>query len=396
MRNVLSLLTLTTLVTACAPQALNNNTTLPNNNNSAALNNNQLSPLGKLQFRPISAANLPLAQQNAQASRSANLAPQAAKTAGAEMAVGVASVDSTSPVAPQTNSSKIYSGNQNGFYYYGSGYYFGEDGASLVALNEAELPGADHSYKKLISDIVAPVLKDWASDARLVSMNANTDRSGKITTSASTASITSSDAKIAIAPFPGGYIGPQDGWNLTYVSKSLRETLQFTANDLKTIVIRSRYAPMELNSEDVKIDTTEAIASLTKAIEDKESVSAEEKSGLDYFFNRSFKDGLAWMPGTENSNQYEVFYKIPEKAKWNINLQKIMGKTVWQLNFSEQMVYAANIRSEVSSAASSSSSPVVSQDPGYYDNQYGGGMVDANSGTVIRFSRPYRFYYNRK
>jgi hypothetical protein len=113
---------------------------------------------------------------------------------------------------------------------------------------------------------------------------------------------------------------------------------------------------------------------------------------------------------------------VPATARWSVNLQEVMGKLVWQLNFYDYgngggPVYATTTGVAVAAPAvavagtgvaeagavtkplppvpAPSCTPHLVEQPGWFNNS-AQGMVDAENGTVIRFSRPTRSYWKQQ
>jgi hypothetical protein len=221
--------------------------------------------------------------------------------------------------------------------------------------------------------------------------------------------------------YGGGYYGEQAGWRLTYLSPTRNEMLSFFVTPQKTLIVRMRWAPLTLSPESVTVDSASAIKKLIAAIEDKSARGEEEKSGLDYFLGTPF-DQPKTPNGDDNYSKAEVVYDVPDKVRWNVSLQSVMGRMVWELNYYgyEEMGYgggviAASTGTAVAVAAPAAEAkfalqstpaimpmprPMPSSQPGqpgewresYFQNN-ARGMIDAQTGAVIRFTRPVRHFY---
>ncbi len=299
------------------------------------------------------------------------------------------------PSGPPAPPEGLNSGNMNGGYGYAYGYgpgFFGGEPTTLISLTQSETVGSKGPYRQLIEAVVQPVVKDWAADAKLMMSNATTGTDGLLTESPS--SPPPSGFRAGCEPMYGS---PSDsGWRLTYLSASRREMLNFYVMPAKTLVIRARWAPMDLAATPVAVDNDVALRSLATAIETRGFKGEEEKSGLDYFMGGSFGQGCfgpVAMPapypyGGSQENRTEVVYDVPDNARWNTSLQVILGKPVWELSF-----YAQPEPPKPTVAPGPQGEMPVYDDPGFYFNSSARGLVDATTGAVIRFSRPHRQFY---
>lgn len=359
----------------------------------APLVNEPAGPLGGLDFKAI--------------------APENARYAGG---VGGASPGMAAPMAAPAPSGGPYpmkgggepalpagltSGNMNGGYGYGYGYgpmgFMGGEPTTLVSLTQTETAGSGGSYKTMMEAVVAPVIADWAPDAKLLGVNATTGTDGKPLAP----SPLPSGVPAGCEPIYGG--GPyESGWRLAYMSASRHEALNFYVTPEKTLIIRARWAPLDLAKVPVEVDNDAALKALADAIETEGFRSEEEQTGLDYFMGGSFAaEPLACFPqpimprpmGYPEGYQpeqprTEVVYDVPDSARWSTNLQVILGKPVWELSF-----WAEDPAREAMRQAEMKGEPVSYEDPGYNFNNNARGLVDAVTGKVIRFSRPSKHYY---
>lgn len=358
-------------------------------------------PLGGVTFRPVSAANArlvagqPVAGTGAEADAMAASGRPAAAPAPASVAKGGGD-DGNRVVAG------AYSGNVYGYYGWGW-YYGGSEENALIAFEEGDAPGATGPFPQVATDVAAPVVAAWATDARLVQSSATLKGDGTPYPAASPGQ--GGDKIMMPGPMPGPYYG-DGGWRLVYVSSSRKEVLQFLVRPDKTIVLRQAWGPLNLDATRVTVSSTDAINRLTGAIRDRGFVSEEERTGKDYFLGFAFEPPTIW---TGDGQRVEVRYDVPADARWEASLQQILGKLVWQLSFWKDgpIVYAdargggatgvAVAAPAVAPAAADDQTRPAPEcpppDPGFYENQSGSGMVDAATGTVIRFSRPTTVYY---
>lgn len=403
--------------------------------------NRPLEPLAGVQFRPISAANARIFSEqggglNASAPRAEAAVSKAAPAAGLASDATTSSsprVDGASPAIGGAYSGNVWGG-------LGYQYHYGMDTSrqmSLVSAQEAEISGSSGGFTEALA-VTAPVVKEWASDARLTeSRSLLNDTDSRVPVAMPGVSTNAVTRALSLS------VGSEnEGWRFVYVSSSRNEMLQFVVLPEKTTVLRLAWAPLDLSPERVKFDAQTAITNLINAVSEATFQSEEEKSRKDYFFGHEFI-----QPNTgewDNENQKtEVLYRVPEQARWNVSLQQVVGKLVWDINW-----YATeNVAPEIpgvtppanppgdfpealapsDAVSGSESSPVATmpvaasaqatyrvfqsaardvalispevpvpcedgkrQQVGVYTNNGGQGLVDAETGAVIRFTRPTR------
>jgi hypothetical protein len=353
MRQHIGLLLTCVLVAGCAAPTL---TGAPSANQPAA------GPLGGLTFKPVSAQNTRYIGAGGASIGTGSAVPAPAATSAPTV------VPSASALSPGgATSGNIYGGG----YGYGYGYYGGSSvPMALVSVTEAEAPGSRGPLKAILETLVAPVLKDWATDAHLVSSSGSLDAEGQALVPSPTPS------SMATPPGYGYYGGYDTGWRLSYVSPSRQEALNFHVAADKTLVIRMRWAPLNLAATPIAVDADEAVKKLTAAIEDQAFRSEEEKTGTDYFFGTAFQPVPTVPPGGYQE-RVEIVYDVPPQARWNATLQSVLGKQVWELNYYR---------------AYSESDPPPQAPDHWFDNS-ARGMVDAQTGVVVRFTRPSKRYF---
>ncbi|MNS44794.1 hypothetical protein D3C72_772450 [compost metagenome] len=409
--------------------------------------NQPVEPLGGVTFKPISAVNSRLigSGNGVVAAGSANMAaPAAAPTAargGAPLveSSGGMAMDSSAgvtkgapaPDAGVSTAGGAYSGNvwnNYGYGYYFGGYYGGYSGSdepmALVSVTEAETAGSKGSFQDIVKTVAAPVIKAWAKDARLVQSNASLGNDGQVFNDPNAPTLNKGNVNV----YGGGYYGEAPGWRLNYLSPSRHEALNFFVTAQKTLIIRMRWAPLSLAPENVSVDTSTAIKKLIGAIEDKGFRGEEEKSGLDYFLGTAFEQPKT-PGGDDQYHKAEVVYDVPDRARWNATLQQVMGRLVWELSYYNQVEYPATTAGSTGSAGTavavdsvvatkvvsnlkfgllqvSAARPAIAppypqdgqpQPSGEWRESYfqnsAQGMVDAQSGAVIRFTRPMKHFY---
>ncbi|HBN09057.1 MAG TPA: hypothetical protein DD435_10555 [Cyanobacteria bacterium UBA8530] len=254
---------------------------------------------------------------------------------------------SSSPAASLTvpNMPSGISGNAYGSYMYG--YYGLDREMSLVSASQAETSGYNgSSFQELLQTIVTPVVKNWATDARMVRSEGDLAEDGTL-----------------------GEGGFNPSWRLSYISAERQEEIDFVVGASKTLVIRLHWAPLNLSPETVAVDSATALKTLKAAIVDQEAKSEEEKSGIDYFLGTAFV-----KPGYSTGYKSEVLYQLPAAARWGVGLRYTLGHLFWVVN-------------------ANPTSPMEQSGPGYWLNSSVTGMIDAQSGALIRFSRPSKVFY---
>jgi hypothetical protein len=327
-------------------------------------------PLGGLTFKPVSAANAQLVASQAVRSDASG---GTGTSAPAAMPVAPAPGKPTGDGSPGA-----YSGNVYGYYGWGW-YYGGSEEMAMVAFQEAEVAGATGELPEAARSLAAPIIDAWATDARLVQSGGQLRADGTLYPASPAPGSTSPDA----------YNG---AWRLVYVSSSRKEVLQLLVRAESTLVLRQRWEPLHLAPERIRVGAKAAIERLSAAIRDPNAKSEEERTGKDYFMGFGFNPPQTWQ-GPEQRT--EVVHDVPADARWDTSLQQVMGRLVWQLGFSTYgPVAMAGVGSApaVAPAAPGSACPTVSEPMTYFNNA-AQGMVDAETGTVIRFSRPTRTTY---
>ena len=221
--------------------------------------------------------------------------------------------------------------------YYGQNYGFDE--LSLVSASEAETAGyGGASFSEMVCTVVTPVIREWADDARLIRSDGDLAADGTL-----------------------GEGQSNPAWRLSYVSSQRKEAIDFVVGVSKTLILRQRWAPLVLDLSAIGFDSADAVKKLKGAIEDGSIKSEEEKTGIDYFLHTP----LTVFPAAEGM---ETLYQLPAGTRWNVSLRSILGHLVWDIGCNP--------------------SSSVAQEEGYWTNYYARGMVDAQNGTLIHFSRP--------
>jgi hypothetical protein len=409
--------------------------------------NQPVDPLAGIAFKPITADNARYFQNTSVgASSSSAMVPTGAPGPAPNAQA------SASPLA-SSSSGGAYSGDTNGTYYnfpfsVPGGSSGGQAPMALVSMTQAETKGAQATFQAAIK-IAAPVVAAWGSDGRLIQSSATVGNDGTPVPDGSsgggsgygyssppypvpmpmmTPTMTVSSSKMAL-------LSISSGWRLTYYSTGRNELLNFFVAADKTVIIRLKWAPLDLAPSTVTVDSNAAIQDLTNAIQTKGFQSVEEKTGLDYFLGTAFNTANNASPGVPYGpygpyGQLTTLYEVPANAQWNISLQSILGKLVWQMNFYGNnqpniippgapvpagTVSTGSALAPITTAPTAAPpvlasnapnppsptpwvTPTPSTGPGIpsYINYSGSGLIDAQTGAVIRFSRPTRFDYTNQ
>lgn len=246
------------------------------------------------------------------------------------------------------------SGNVTGQLVYPAGFDLANPEAmSLVAMDVTEAPGSTGPLGVIARDIVDSVLRGWVPGARMIKAETALGNDGGLRVDAAG-------------------VG---GWRLTYQSPDGLEQLKFDVTPEKTLITKTRWAQVPMPVDAARLSEREAIARLSAAIADRAFKSEEERTGRDYFLGRAFAPpapGGGISPG-----RIEVLYAVPEAARWIANFESVIGKAVWHLRFYTPSMDAWSNRGRIPPSP-----------PAYS----GEGLIDAESGVVIRFRRPYKRY----
>lgn len=257
--------------------------------------------------------------------------------------------------------------------YYSWGYPSAKQDAeqrTLVSMTRAEGPGSKGSLREVLDGIVAPVIQAWASDAKLVRSEGRVDSQG----GPLGAALRSPN------PFSNEVPG-WPSWRLLYTSESRHEVLEFFVGPDRTLAIRMRWAPLTLPTEAIKVDGNDAVKRLVAAIRDPNARSVEEQTGRDYFLDVPFVT-KAVPPALPGRN--ELMLELPADAAWVVSLHAIFGKLVWQLNY-----HAPMASPQPWAGGEQPPRPPFS----FLNGNSIHGMVDAETGAVIRFNRLVKHYF---
>lgn len=238
---------------------------------------------------------------------------------------------------------------------------------ALQSVTIAETPGQSGGLQARIDADVLPVVQAWASDAQLLK-DYQRPRLSCAPPYMPCVSDTVSPSDVADPATILKNFGPP----LIYDAASLRESLVFFPSTATQRIYRLTWAPQGASATNVKIDQAAAIERLEGALEDPKSKSWEERHGVDYVFGVPFHQAQPGDPiGLGNVVRVEPLTQLPTDLHWTAELDAShAGKPMWHLTYE-------------------SPSPPA---PGSWSTltMRGDGWVDADTGEVIRFSRPHR------
>lgn len=252
----------------------------------------------------------------------------------------------------------------SGGYYGGYGYgpmpvdFRSTEEYVLAETSQAEAPGYRGTLLEVQAQVVAPLVAEWASDAQLRSAAGAADADGR-------------------NPGDGGE-GEPPGWQFTYVSPARKEVLTFLVSSTKTVVFKQVWKPRQLDLATIKVNSSDAVAIVAKAIADRSQPNGFLSSGRTpspWVVMPSAVPMPAYtpVPGLPPSPfpmppPNEDLYELPADTWWHVTLSNEGGRSMW----------------------------AVSVDPGRpssstYGYGSGFGRVDARSGELVELRRPQRF-----
>lgn len=236
----------------------------------------------------------------------------------------------------------IDSGNYNFEYFFPRA--FGDDKV-VASVKTAALPAANGNNEQYVETTIRPIVRAWAADAAL-----------------ETSYMTSPMAGPGVDPYPNPTPGPEAyateagilklvGWPLVYTSASRLEVMYVYGES--GVMLRLRWHPKDLDESTVRVSKQAAADLLSTAMRDPASMSEEERTGRDYFLGTPYV-GLFPPPTANVWDHLKPVYDFPANAFWEASLgYEYAEKPVW-----------------------------------YIRGGFGSGLVDAQTGALIRFYRP--------
>jgi hypothetical protein len=199
---------------------------------------------------------------------------------------------------------------------------------SVVDFEQATRDGFTGSYLSTMKSVITPIITGLASDARLISTYGNTDSKGRTIKSnpVPTAMPMQSAIPVDIIQTAVPYTDyNQYQWQFTYVSSAKKEVYSILVSSNETLILKQKWGLKDLSPQNIKIDSTEAIEIVRKAVQDKNrSVPQSSPTPSPYY-------------GSPGSNTYdngsEEIYDIPEDAVINYTLEKSKADPEWFISF---------------------------------------------------------------
>lgn len=257
--------------------------------------------------------------------------------------------------------------------YYSSLPYpnFGSAGSfeeyTVIDFEEAHKDGFTGSYLSTLKSVINPIINSLATDARLISTYGNTDGKGKTIQPSAT-------PPTPLTPYPTGvpYLPPTPGpyyysdynpyqWQFTFASSAKKEIYSVLVSASETLILRQKWGLRDLSPQNIKIDSTEAIEIVKKAVQDRNKPEPQQTPYPAYMTPGSYPP----------DSSVEEIYDIPENAVINYNLEKDKSTLEWNINFSYYNYQEAN----------------TSYSSGY-------ATVNAITGEIIYFHRIFKYKYN--
>lgn len=339
------------LLTSCSTQqVVPNPANSPSNTNVSTTSTNQAgfekSEINGIKFKKAD----PIAQANTGNTATVNSpAPSVAPQAGSAASMGEAS-KSASMVSGDVASGRYFAP------YYGGNSF---EEYVITDFEEGVTAGFSGSYLDAYKKIVQPVVKEWASDTRLVNVTGSTDDKGN-------------NKNLNTQPNQPYYYD-QYRWSLTFASASKKEVYTFYIGEKETYISRQKWGLKNLVAENITIDSTKAIEIYKEKVADKTFNNPNEQN---------YYKGL-------NS---ELLYTVPEGGTWSFYLQQEKDTLVWNVNVYFPTKYEnqpVTIASSTPTATASPQSPVFQKPQPVINISYSGGYakIDAKTGKVIDMSR---------
>jgi hypothetical protein len=265
----------------------------------------------------------------------------------------------------------------------------------VTDFDEAKTAGFSGTYLNALNTIVKPVIANLGTDIRMVNSYGTSDDNGETKADQAQPAVTQEKPQA----MPLNYT-QQYQWQFTFVSSSRKEVYNIFISAAETLVLRQKWGIKDLNPTDIKIDSSDAIKIVKKAIADKSFTSPDNQ------------------PVYSDPNA-ETLYELPPNANWYLYLEKDKGVLVWSLNinynYGGPIAYAADApvavsardtagATEGSSGGSATTgvgvaypgTTVIAPPPSYPEYWYSGGYarVNATTGEILSLVRPSRYKNN--
>jgi hypothetical protein len=319
---------------------------------------------------------------------SASLAPSVAPSASSypipqasSSSSGDSSNSSSGSSYPSSSSSSGYSSSYPSSYYTSAPYYpvpmptysaypmpnsyfYGNFEEYIVTSSqEAKSKGAIGSYLDITKKIVNPILSKLGKDARLISGFGLTDGKGVTQkTDIYPSSIPSTSPSTYSSPSPY-YYQPYYNWQFTYVSSSKKEVYSILISSNETLVLKQVWGLKQISTSNIKIDSTDAIKIVKKAVENKNDLRMPAPMPT----YRPYYDD----PMTEEIYSFQDYFEVSN------NLEQYENKVFWNINFS--IPYDRQITTGDNGESYSYSSGIAT--------------INANTGEIVYLQRITKYKY---
>ncbi len=212
--------------------------------------------------------------------------------------------------------------------YFGSSASFEE--YEMIDFEEARKKGQTGSYLSIVKNIINPIINSLSADARLISIYGNTDHTGNTVKSTplptyspgNNNDIRPSETPVASAiPSYSPTYAPSSSyepyqWQFTYASSLKKEVYSILVSSVETLILRQKWGLKNLQNDQIKIDSTEAIQIVEKAVKDKNYGPTPYPSPL------------------YSDNGFQYIYEIPKEANLSYYLTNEKSGLVWNISFS--------------------------------------------------------------
>jgi len=320
-----------------------------------------------LKFSSVSEQNAALFNQNVNQHTGNNGNTGAVATAGGNAKLA------TAPAMESRNSSMAYDGATASMI---APRYFPQPGFFqeyvVIDFEEAKKEGYKGTYLSTLNDIIKPIIKGLAPDARLVNSNGNTDEKGVNLTQ------TTQDKN-----YPEGYFGTYQ-WYFNFVSSDQKEVYNINVSEKETLVIRQKWGLKDLNISKIEIDSSKAIEIALNSIKDQ---SAKPSYDQIEDSTQQHTSKILYAPPTDLPYSWNFYLEQDKEGLvWNINLT-IFNKP----NENDVIMYKTGSGQESSQTQQEADKTQQQPEKKTVTNiWYDGGFtrISAETGKVLSFSRP--------
>ncbi|MFN8674030.1 MAG: hypothetical protein U0457_18365 [Candidatus Sericytochromatia bacterium] len=402
---------------------------LPSNNNGNTNTQNTSpsvetvnTPVGEFKFKKVSTDKVAeynsLISQNIQNQNTQNNKALASGASGKEsMADSAVNVATSPAIAPMPAPSSAPSSGGAGVSYSAPAIavappmdmarssfpvsYFPYPGAfeeyTVVDFEEARSNGFVGTYAEIVSKIIKPTIKNLASDARMTYSSGNLDKDGLNKNQPQpTANPNQPQPYVTAMPYYYGYNNFQ--WSFTFVSSAKKEVYNFYISSNETLILRQKWGVKEINLDNIKIDSSDAIKLVTNAIKNKDFKSEQDKTLMNTVPYYSPNSELLYDIPKDKDLSWNLYMELGEKGKvyWNVNMNiNYYTPITYDVPVPAGSAYAGSVGySSGSSVAVDAGSPTYIKPTAapridyYYSGAYA--RIDAETGSILIFNRPTR------